>query len=115
MSILRNACAAKPNLSILDQLYGYASEVGGSLFQGIQIDKLLYMKYYNMFILVVWIHCFVYISNGVVTSGYIHFVFIIFVLESMLLQAMYDGVLICFKYEDDSDAVDKRALQDPLV
>ena len=64
-----------------------------------------------MFILVAWIHCFVYISNDVVTMGCIHFVFIIFVLETMLLQVMYDGALICFKYEDNSDAVDKRALQ----
>ena len=41
-----------------------------------------------MFILVAWIHCFVYISNGVVTRGYIHLVFIIFVLESMVLQVV---------------------------
>ena len=27
-----------------------------------------------MFILVAWIHCFVYISNPAVTRGYIHFV-----------------------------------------
>ena len=73
-----------------------------------------------MFILVAWIHCFVYISNDVVTRGCIHFVFIIFVLESMVLRviqvvlllvvfllvgfgdaAMYDGALIWFKYEDD--------------
>ena len=73
-----------------------------------------------MFILVAWIHCFVFISNGVVTRGYIHFVFIIFILESMLLQVvqvvlllvvlllvsfgdaiMYGGALIWFKYEDD--------------
>ena len=72
------------------------------------------------FILVPWIHCFVYISKGLVTRGNIHFVFIIFVLESMLLQVvqvvlllivlllvgfgdavMYDGPLIWFKYEDD--------------
>ena len=31
-----------------------------------------------MFILVAWLHCFVYISNDVVTRGYIHLVFIIF-------------------------------------
>ena len=57
-----------------------------------------------------------------VTRGYIHFVFIIFILDSMLLQVlqvvlllvvlvlllvgfgdavMYDGALIWFKYEDD--------------
>ena len=73
-----------------------------------------------MFILAAWIHCFVYISKGLVTRGYIHFVFIIFVLESMLLQVvqvvlllvvlllvgfgdavMSDGALILFKYEDD--------------
>ena len=72
-----------------------------------------------MFILAAWIHCFVYISC-LVTRGFIHFVFIIFVLESMLLQVvqvvlllvvlllvgfgdavMYDGALIWFKYEDD--------------
>ena len=73
---------------------------------------------YNVFILVAWIHCFVYISNSVVTRGYIHFVFIIVVLESMLLQVvqvilllvvllvmvgfgdavMYDGALLCFNY-----------------
>ena len=41
-----------------------------------------------MFILVAWIHCFVYISNGVVTRGYIHLVFIFFVLECMLLQVV---------------------------
>ena len=41
-----------------------------------------------MFILVAWIHCFVYISNRVVARGYIHLVFIIFVLESMLLQVV---------------------------
>ena len=41
-----------------------------------------------MFILVAWIHCFVYISNDVVTRGYIHLVFTIFVLESMLLQVV---------------------------
>ena len=73
-----------------------------------------------MFILAAWIHCFVYISKGLVARGYIHFVFIIFVSESMLLQVvqvvlllvvlllvgfgeefMYDGALIWFKYEDD--------------
>ena len=73
-----------------------------------------------MFILVPWIHCFVYISKGLVTRGYIHFVFIIFVLESMLLQVLqvilllvvlllvdfgdaviFDGTLIWFKYEYD--------------
>ena len=41
-----------------------------------------------MFILVAWIHCFVYISNGGVTRGYIHLVSIIFILESMLLQVV---------------------------
>ena len=30
-----------------------------------------------MFISVAWIHCFVFISNDVVTRGYIHLVFII--------------------------------------
>ena len=73
-----------------------------------------------MFIQAVWIHCFVNISKGLVTRGYIHFVSIIFVLESMLLQVvqvvllrvvlllvgfgdadMYDGTLIWFKCEDD--------------
>ena len=34
-----------------------------------------------MFILAAWIHCFVYISGGLVARGYIHFVFIIFILE----------------------------------
>ena len=72
-----------------------------------------------MFILAAWIHCFVNISKGLVTREYIHFVFVIFVLESMLLQVvqvvlllvvllfvgfgdavMYDGALIWFKYED---------------
>ena len=42
MLILRNACAAKPNF--LDQLHGYASAVGDGLFQGMQIDKVLYMN-----------------------------------------------------------------------
>ena len=41
-----------------------------------------------MFILAAWIHCFVYISKGLVTKGYIYFEFIIFVLESMLLQVV---------------------------
>ena len=43
-----------------------------------------------MFILAAWLYCFVYISKGLVTRGYIHFVhvFIIFVLESMLLQVV---------------------------
>ena len=78
------------------------------------------MKWYNVFILVAWIHCFVNISKGLVTRGYIHFVFIIFILESMLLQVvhvilllvvllsvgsgdvvMYNGALIWFKCEDD--------------
>ena len=73
-----------------------------------------------MFILAAWIHCFVYISKSLVTRGYIHFVFMIFVLESMLLQVvqvalllvvlllvglgdavMYDAALSWFKYEDD--------------
>ena len=91
----------------------HVSAVGGGLLQGIQIDKLLYMKWYNVFILVAWIHCFAYISNGIVTRGYIPFVFIIFFLVSMLLQVgqvvlllvvlftggfgeavMYDGALI---------------------
>ena len=73
-----------------------------------------------MFILVAWIHCFVYISNDVVTRGYIHLVFMIFFWESMVLQVvqvvllfvvlllvgfgdavMYDGALTVFKYEDD--------------
>ena len=31
-------------------------------------------------ILVAWTHCFVYISNDVATRGYIHSVFIIFVI-----------------------------------
>ena len=75
------------------------------------------MKWCKVFILVASIQCFVYISDS---GGYIHFVFRIFVLESMLLQVvqvvlwlvvllsvrfcdavMYDGVLIWFKYEDD--------------
>ena len=78
---------------------------------------LLYIKWCKVFILVAWIHCFVYISDS---RGYIHLLFIIFVLESMLLKVvqvilwlvvllsvgfgdavMYDGVLIWFKYEDD--------------
>ena len=74
-----------------------------------------------MFVLVAWIHCFVYISNGVVnTRGYIHLVFMIFVLESMILQVvqvvlllvvllvvgfgdavMYDIALILFKYDNN--------------
>ena len=60
----------------------------------IQIDKLLYMKWYNVFILVAWMHCFVYISNGVVTGWYIHLVFIVFVLESMLLQVVQVVLLL---------------------
>ena len=43
---------------------------------------------------VAWIHCFVYISNGVVTRGYIHLVFIIFVLESMLLRVVQVVLLL---------------------
>ena len=68
-----------------------------------------------MFILAAWIHCFVYISKGLITRGYIHLVFIIFILESMLLQVVQvvlllvilffvgfgDGGLIWLKYEDD--------------
>ena len=77
---------------------------------------------------------FVYISKGLVTRGYIHFVFIILVLESMLLQVvqvvlllvvllsfsfgdavMYYGALIWFKYmRMILDAVDKKALQDQV-
>ena len=72
-----------------------------------------------MFILAAWIHCFVYFSRGLVTREYFHYVFIISVLESMLLQVvqvvlllvvlllvgfgdavMYDDTLIWFKYED---------------
>ena len=72
-----------------------------------------------MFILVAWIHCIVHISC-LASRGYIHFVFIVFVLESMLLQVvqvilllvvlllvgfgdavMDDGALIWLKYEDD--------------
>ena len=62
----------------------------------IQIDKLLhvYMKWYNVIILVAWMHCFVYISNGVVTGWYIHLVFIVFVLESMLLQVVQVVLLL---------------------
>ena len=47
-----------------------------------------------MFILATWIHCFVYISKGLVTRGYIHFVFIILVLESMLLQLVQVVLLL---------------------
>ena len=57
------------------------------LLQEIQIDKLLYMKWYKVFNLVALIYCWVYMSNDV-TRGYIHFVFIIFVLESMLIQVV---------------------------
>ena len=61
-----------------------------------------------MFILVAWIYYFVYISNDVVRWGYIHLVFIIFVLESMVLQVVQVELLlvvfllikILFKYED---------------
>ena len=72
------------------------------------------------FILAAWIHCFVYISEGLVTRWCIHFMFIIFILESKLLQVVqvvlllvvlllvgfgdaviYDGALICFKYDND--------------
>ena len=77
------------------------------------------MKWYIVFILVAWIHYFVYILKVWLLGG-IHFVFRFFVLESMLLQVvrvifllvvfllvgfgdavMYDGALIWFKYEDD--------------
>ena len=37
---------------------------------------------------------FVYISNDVVTRGYIHWVFIIFVLESMVLQVVQVVLLL---------------------
>ena len=53
----------------------FLNSVGGGLLQGIQIDKFLHMKKYIVFILVAWIHYFVYISKGLVTRGYIHFVF----------------------------------------
>ena len=46
------------------------------------------MKKYNVFILVAWIHCFVYVSKGLVTRGYIHFMVLIFILERMLLQVV---------------------------
>ena len=49
-----------------------------------------------MFILVAWIHCFVYISNCMVTREYIHFVFIILVLESMLLQVLAALFVVVF-------------------
>ena len=52
------------------------------------------MKWYKVFILVAWIHCFVYISNGGVTRGYIHLVAIIFILESMLLQVVQIVLLL---------------------
>ena len=58
--------------------------VGGGLFQGIQVDKLLYMKWLKVFILATQIHSFVYICNVVDSMGYVHIVFIIFFLESML-------------------------------
>ena len=44
-----------------------------------------------MFNLAAWIHCFVYISKGLVSRGYIHFVFIISILESMLLHVTTGG------------------------
>ena len=47
-----------------------------------------------MFILAAWIHCFVYISKGLVTRGYIHFAFIIVVSESMLLQVVQVVLLL---------------------
>ena len=68
--------------------------VGGVLLKGIQIEKLLYMNYYIVFTLVPWIHCFVYISKGLVTRRYIHFMFITFVLESMLLQVVQTVLLL---------------------
>ena len=52
------------------------------------------MKWYIVFILVAWMHCFVYSSNGEVARGYIHFVFIIFILESMLLQVVQVVLLL---------------------
>ena len=77
------------------------------------------MKWYIVLILVAWRHYFVYILKVRLLGG-IHFVFTIFVLESMLLQVVwviflllvfllvgfgdavpYDGALIWFKYEDD--------------
>ena len=51
-----------------------------------------------MFILVAWIHCFVYISNYVVTKGYIPLVVIIFVLESMVLQVVQVVPLLVVLY-----------------
>ena len=47
-----------------------------------------------MFILAAWIHCFVYISGGLVARGYIHFVCIIFILESKLLQVVQVVLLL---------------------
>ena len=74
------------------------------------------MKLYKVFTVVAWIDCFVYISNGAVNRGYIHLVFIIFILDRMVLQVvqvillhvvlslvgfgdavMYDGALIWLK------------------
>ena len=49
-----------------------------------------------MFILAAWIQCFVYISRGLVTRGYFHCVFIIFVLESMVLQVVQIVLLLVF-------------------
>ena len=62
-----------------------------------------------MFILAAWIHCFVYISGGLVARGYIHFVFMLLqvvqvelLLVVLLLvgfgdAVMCDGALIWFK------------------
>ena len=77
--------------------------IGGGLLQGIQIDKLSYMKWCSS-------------SKVVVTRWYIYFVFLIFASESMLLQVvqvilllvvllsfgfgdavMYDSALIWFQ------------------
>ena len=59
------------------------SAIGGGLLQGIQVDNLLYMKWYNVFTLVAQIHSFGNISNAVDTNiGYIQLLSIIFVLES---------------------------------
>ena len=49
-----------------------------------------------MFILAAWIHCFVYISGGLVARGYVHFVCIIFYFRDTYI--MYISIIYIHKY-----------------
>ena len=53
------------------------------------------MKWGKVFILVACIYCCVYISNGVVTRGYIHFVFKIFIFREHVTTGGTGHTLAC--------------------